>query len=253
MRKGIPVVAAVLLALAVVVPGFAADAQQVPATPSLGAFQAGVVGSDAVGAEGMSATTQGSNWQPGTYCSCSECVFLDIYDPSHTQMAPVGSPWVLGPVYTSTALKSGSLYLITIRGDVSYWGQTGPAPSWASNPLTWTGTPNNPPMFPSPGTANGYTGFDWEYVYAIPYAFTKFPIPAHLPAAGISLDGGLTFADYVPVGGQVYNSGHTYQYVVVGQGKKAGFRTTDTGPTSDNSGQYKICVQLLTPCSQTED
>ena len=254
MRNGTLSLAVVALVLAVAGPGAAAAGQEVTAPPSLGAFQAGVVGSGGSQAGGMDVSSQGSHLSyGGSTCSCSECLYLDIYDPSHTQSAPAGSPWVLGPVYTSGTLLAGSLYLVTVRGDVSYWNQTGPAPSWASNPSTWTGTPGNYPEYPSPGTANGKTGFDWEYVFAVPYTFTTFPIPAHVPAEGISTDGGLTFNDYVPIAGQVYNPNHVYQYVVVGQGKKAGFRTTDTGPTSDNSGQYKICVQLLTACSTSRD
>jgi hypothetical protein len=248
MRRGIISLAVAVVVLVVAGPSFAGGTEQATAAPSLGSFQSGVIGSAASKAGVLSATTQGVNFNPGSYCSCSECLYLDIYDPSHTDSAPVGSPWVLGPVYTTNNLQAGKLYLVTVRGDVSYWSQTGPAPSWASDPGTWTGTPGNPPRYPSPATANGYTGFDWEYVFAVPYPFDDFPVPAHVPAEGISVDGGATFLDYVPVGGQVYHSDHTYQYIVVGQGKKAGFRTTDTGPTSDNSGRYKICVQLLTAC-----
>jgi hypothetical protein len=251
MRNGVLTFVAVgILALAAVSPSYAGEDPEVLVAASLGDLQSRMVGSDAVQTRGMNASAQWYNSNGDL--KCSECFYLDAYDPPHTGSAPTGSPWILGPVFTSGNLTSGKLYLVPIRGAVSYWAQTGPATSWASPPATWTGTLGNPPPYPSPGTANGYTGFDWENVFAIPYAFSDFPIPAHLPAEGISVDGGVTFTDYIPVGGQVYHSNHVSQYLLVGQGKKAGFRITDTGPTSDNSGRYKICLQLLSACGSSD-
>lgn len=183
--------------------------------------------------------------------TCSECMFLDTHDPSHTTNAPVGSPWVIGPVTSANYLASGKWYVITLSGDVSYWAQdTSNSPNWTSNPATWTGTPGNPPKYPSPGTLNGYTGFDWEYIFAVPYPKTYPPpdssFPHHLPVADISLNGTAgPFVDLVPIGGQSYHPDHVYKYFVQGLGKQASFQVLDFGPTSDNSGQYKICIQAV--------
>lgn len=194
----------------------------------------------------------GNSLRPNcTPVPCSECLYLDLYDPSHSTTAPVGSPWVLGPVTSTYYLTSGKWYLITISGDVSYWAQdTSNSPNWTSNPATWTGTPGNPPRYPSPGATNGYTGFDWEYVFAIPYAKTYPPpdssFPHHLLQGGISVNGpGGPFMDLSPIGGQSYHPDHMYKYLVQGMGNRASFESTDTGPTSDNSGRYKICIQVV--------
>jgi hypothetical protein len=174
--------------------------------------------------------------------SCSECFYLDTYNPSHTVTAAPGTPWVLGPVSTSGILVANQWYLITISGDVSFWGQDNTySPNWTYPQSGWSGTPGNPPIYPSPHAVNGYTGFDFEYLFAVPYAHSL----GHLPGNDISLDNGATWADYVPVGGQNYNPAHIYKYLVLGQGKRAKFQTTDTGPTADNSGRYKICVQAV--------
>jgi hypothetical protein len=182
---------------------------------------------------------------------CSECMYLDTHDPAHTTNAPVGSPWVIGPVTSTYYLASDKWYIITISGDVSYWAQdTSNSPNWTSDPSTWTGTPGNPPRYPSPGAMNGYTGFDWEYVFAIPYAKTYPPpdssFPHHLPVFGTSLNGTTgPYVGFVPVGGLTYHPDHVYKYYVQGIGNRASFQATDTGPTSDNTGQYKICIQTV--------
>jgi hypothetical protein len=248
-----PVAIAVVVALGVASPLVAAEN---PAEHSQ--VSSGVAGS-ALGAlqiakpsSGlMLATTQGGTPPNCGELKCSECFFLDVYDPSHTVNAPAGSPWVIGPATSAGYLANGQWYIVTISGDVSYWAQdTSNTPNWTSNPGTWTGTPGNPPRYPSPGTTNGYTGFDWEYIFAVPYTLvypqpdTSFP--HHLPLEGISVNGpGGPFADYVPIGGQSYHPDHVYKYFVQGQGQPISIRTTDTGPTSDNSGQYKICVQAV--------
>lgn len=197
-----------------------------------------------VGRPSMSASGEKIRFSTSTTLTCEECIFLDTYDPSHTTDAPVGSPWVMGPVFSNGVLTAGRPYLVTVSGDVSYW-----AKSWWDGATTVTGTPKASPQYPSPGTTNGETGFDFEDVFAIPYFFNSFPIPAHVPAAGFSTDGGATFFDSVPLGGQTYHSNHIYQYVVIGEGHKFGVERTDGGPTSDNYGQFKICIQYLQPCS----
>jgi hypothetical protein len=191
-------------------------------------------------AAGLNAVSEGA----GTTLSCSECLCLDTYDPTHTDNAPAGNPWVLGPVHTAGILQNGAMYLITVSGDVSYWYQS----VWSGT--TIVGTPGNI-RYPSDGQCDssgthGLSGFDWEYLFAFPG--TSETVPQHLPADVTSLDGGVTYYDPVPLGGQAYSSSHVYQYIVFGQGKQAYFRVTDSGPTSDNWGKYKICIQHLTAC-----
>jgi hypothetical protein len=255
------VVAAAVVALVIGVGAFAADngarqaeqeagASAVAGGPgaALGSVQLGDVNVAAGQAAAVSqaATVSPEYWYGGGGCgaeTCSECLYLDTYDPSHTTNAPTGSFWVIGPVQTANYLVKGQWYLVTVSGDVSYWGQDATfSPNWTFPASGWSGTPGNPPRYPSPNTVNGYTGFDFEYLFAVPYPHV---VDIHLPADDISLDNGATWADYVPVGGQNYNPAHVYKYLVMGQGKQAKFRVTDTGPTADNSGRYKICIQSV--------
>jgi hypothetical protein len=111
-------------------------------------------------------------------------------------------------------------------------------------------------MFLSPAVltgAQGYTGFDWENVFAYPnntHGNFLSGGPLHTVFQGISLDNGITYYDLTPVGGQAYHASHSYQYLVEGQGKLAAFRVTDNGPHSDNYGRFRICVQKLVPCGE---
>lgn len=194
-----------------------------------------------VGRPSMSASTQCIN---PPILTCAECFFIDTFDPAHTTNAPVGDPWVIGPVSSNGILMAGKPYLVTVTGDVSYWMK-----SWWDGATMITGAPGTSPRYPSSSATNGETGYDFEDVFAIPYLFNSYPIPAHVPSAGFSTDGGATFFDSVPLGGQTYHSDHVYQYVVIGQGQRLLVRRTDGGPTTDNYGQFKICVQYLKPCN----
>ena len=259
MRKRESGLARAVLAVAIVV-GFASaaslfgadnPAEHSPVATATVGSELGALQTAIPGGHSMQASTEGVRTPSCGVETCSECIFLDTHDSSHTTNAPVGSPWVVGPVTTANYLASGQWYVITVSGDVSYWAQdTSNSPNWTSNPATWTGTPGNSPAYPSPGTLNGYTGFDWEYIFAIPYSKTYPPpdssFPHHLPIADVSLNGpGGPFVDLVPIGGQTYHPDHVYKYFVQGLGQQASFEVTDSGPTSDNSGKYKICIQAV--------
>ena len=200
-----------------------------------------------LGAQGsMSATIQGGSGSPngdknakGGSCSCSECIFLDTYDPNNT---PPGE----FVVHTTTTLQAGTPYLVTIEGTNTVWPQSyfvapGQGPVEAA------------PEYPSPGAQNWAAFADWEYLFAYYKPTTPpMPLPAHVIFQGISVDGGLTYNDLTPLGGQSYHPDHIYQYLVEGQGSQLFIRRHDY-PTDDNSGQFRICVQKLNPCGSIKD
>lgn len=205
-------------------------------------------GKTLIGAQGsMSATTQGGSGSPngdtnsarGT-CSCAECIYLDTYDPTN----PPSGNLIAS---TTTTLQKGVPYLITIKGTYSVWAVSW----WVGN---GQGASEAAPQYPSPGTTNGRVAADWEYLFAWykPTTPAISPLPVHVPYQGISLDGGITYNDYVPLGGQFYSPTHTYQYLVEGQGSPAFFKKNDY-PTSDNYGRFRICVQKLNPCGSIKD
>ena len=184
--------------------------------------------------------------------TCSKCVFIDLYDGAHTTDAPAGSPWILPDINGGKGVSVGTLvkgqtYLVTITGWVSYWFKS----LWDANP--GVGFPVAPPKYfsdapgaPSPANQTK-TGYDWECLFAYPQ-FAGVPVvsvPLHFPQSRVSLDGGTTFFDPVPLGGQACAPDHTYRYLLVGKGAPAFFRIRDTGPTYDNYGKYKICVQSV--------
>jgi hypothetical protein len=119
---------------------------------------------------------------------------------------------------------------------------------------TKIGNPGAAPMFLSPAVPTGdqgYTGFDWEYVFAYPndsHGNFLSGGPLHTIFQGISVDNGATYNDLTPLGGQMYHAAHSYQYVVEGHGTYAAFRIMDNGPHSDNYGRFHICIQKLVPC-----
>ena len=261
MRRFPPILAifipALLVAVAFTAPAvLAADppSEHSPVTSNAPGSELGALQTDLPPSPAMRMSAEPLGLRASALCTtlpCSECIYLDTHDPSHTTNAPQGSPWVIGPVTSAYYLAAGKWYVITISGDVSYWAQdTSNSPNWTSDPATWTGTPGNPPKYPSSGALNGNTGFDWEYIFAIPYSKTYPPpdssFPHHLPVFGVSLSGvGGPFVDFVPIGGQAYHPDHVYKYFVQGLGNRASFEATDTGPTSDNSGMYKICIQAV--------
>lgn len=171
---------------------------------------------------------------------CEECMYVDTYNPAD----PTNQ--VTDREFTTGILKAGALYEVVISGTASYW-----------SPAVWTapeGTPEAAPMFPSlAGAMTGPAGVDWEYLYAYPTAAFTGSFPFHYQYGLISLDGGATFFDNVPVDGQTYQSSHEYRYVVVGQGMKAGFERIDQGPTHDNYGRFLVCVHEISVCNKKDD
>jgi hypothetical protein len=184
--------------------------------------------------------------------TCSTCVYIDIFDPAHTTAAPEGSPWILpningGKGVSVGKLVAGQIYLVTIKGRVSYWFKS----LW--DECGCTGDAHTPPIFYSdapgapPQADQTVTGYDWGCLFAHP-AFEgapKLALPLAYPSRRISIDGGVTYRDLVQLGGLSCSPDHTYWHVVVGRGQEAFFRITDTGPTYDNYGKYQICVQKV--------
>jgi hypothetical protein len=181
---------------------------------------------------------------------CSECIWLDSYNPVNSYKVGVPGSNVVNVSRTAGILAQGVPYVITITGTASYWA----VETWES---TMIGSPGTAPMFLSPAvpTADqGYTGFDWEYNFGYPndtHGNFLSSGAIHAVVQGISLDNGATYLDRVPLGGQTYHGGHSYQYLVEGKGKQAAFRITDNGPHSDNYGRYKICIQKLVACGES--
>ena len=207
-------------------------AAAVPASAQIHEFERKLVGAQ----KGMTATTQGGSrgGDTGTSCSCSECIYLDTYDPNNT---PPGDLIA----HTTTTLQSGVPYLVTVKGTYAVW----PLSWWIGN---GQGAVEPAPEFPSPGGANGRVVADFEYLFGWYAPTPVLSLPMHLPFQGVSVDGGVTYNDLTPLAGQIYNPNHVYQYVIVGQGSQAFFKKHDY-PTNDNYGQFKICVQKLVPCS----
>ena len=185
--------------------------------------------------------------------TCSKCVYIDLYDGANTTAAPAGSEWILpninnGKGVSVGTLTNGQTYLVTVTGWVSYWFKS----LWD----TYTpaaGNPVQPPKYYSdaPGAPSQInqtmTGYDWQCLFAYP----RFPgapvlaLPSTYSSNRVSIDGGVTYADLVQLGGLSCSPDHTYRYLIVGKGLPSYFRITDTGPTFDNYGKYKICVQAV--------
>lgn len=183
---------------------------------------------------------------PSCVVLCSECLWLDSYNSADTYDPGIPGSEVINTVSTSTILSTGDLYLIIISGTVSYWGS-----SYYTDP---TGFPELEAMYDSPhAPQTGFVAADWEYLFAFPNrGHGDFLAGGALHEgawANTSLDGGVTFLQFVPANFSAYSLAHTYQYLVTGRGAKAVFRLTDSGPHSDNHGRYKICIQRLAVCN----
>ncbi len=211
-------------------------------------------------APATAATAHGDDDGDNGQTTCSKCVFIDLYDGAHTTDAPPGSPWVLpdingGRGVSVGTLVSGQTYLVTVTGYVSYWFKS----VWDANGSV--GFPAAPPKYlsdgpgaPSPANQTK-TGYDWECLFSYPQ-FPGVPVlsvPLHFPQNRVSLDGGTTFFDPVPLGGQACAPDHAYRYLLVGKGKPAFLRIRDTGPTADNYGKYRICVQSVCGSGDEDD
>jgi hypothetical protein len=190
--------------------------------------------------------------------TCSTCVFIDLFDGAHTTEAPVGSPWILPNINGGRGVSVGRLtkdqaYLVTVNGWVSYWFR------YMWDDYGSFGIPAQPPMYlsnapgaPAPAEQT-QAGYDWHCLFAypkVPHA-SQLNLPAPYPSSRISIDGGITYGDFVQLGGLQCSPDHTYRYLIVGKGQEAFFRITDTGPTYDNYGKYKICVQAV--CCASDD
>ena len=190
--------------------------------------------------------------------TCSKCVYIDLFDGANTTAAPDGFPWILpningGKGVSVGTLVNGQTYLVTVSGWVSYWFKS----LWDAYPSA--GIPADPPKYYSdaPGAPlqadQTKTGYDWRCLFAYPQ-FPGAPVlalPSSYHSDRVSLDGGVTYVELDPLGGMVCAPDHTYRFLIVGQGKTAYFRITDTGPTYDNYGKYKICVQAV--CCNSDD
>jgi len=210
-------------------------------------------------ATSLAAAGDGKSREP--LCSdttCSTFVYIDLFDAAHTTNAPTGSPWILpntnnGKGVSVGRLINGQTYLVTVSGWVSYWFK------YMWDDYGTFGIPIQPPLYYSSATGapshaeQTQAGYDWHCLFAYP----KFPgapavnLPAPYASSRVSLDGGQTYGDLVQLGGLQCSPDHTYRYLVVGQGQEGFFRISDTGPTHDNYGKYRICVQAV--CCASED
>ena len=211
-------------------------------------------------AVGTSLAAAGSDREP--YCSdttCSTCVYIDIFDGAHKTNAPAGSPWVLpnrnnGRGVSVGRLLKGQTYLVTVTGWVSYWFKGW----WEYYPTV--GIPAQPPKYYSTGTGapsttrQTQTGYDWMCLFAYPQCPgtpSSMNLPATYPSSRLSLDGGQTYTDMMQILGAGCSPDHTYRFLIAGKGEEGFFRISDTGPTFDNYGKYKICVRAV--CCDSED
>lgn len=167
-------------------------------------------------------------------------MFIDTYNPADP------TNHVTDTKFTTGVLKAGTLYEVVISGTASYW-----------DPSVWyapQGAFEAAPTFPSlAGAMTGPVGIDWEYLFGYPDNTISISFPFHYQYGLISLDGGATWFDNVPIDGQTYQASHEYRYVVVGQGQKVGFQRIDQGPSHDNYGRFKVCVHAISVCNQRDD
>lgn len=179
----------------------------------------------------------------------NQTVMLD----THVQ----GSAAAAGPVSTAGSLVTGAHYYVTVAGTMSIWGAT----QWSASG-TQCGASEELPMFPSPGTVNGPTGWDAETVFAVPpgvnfYNFSclssqiPFQSTVHSPGGfQLSVSGVDGFSHVAPLGGErsTPTANHTYTYVVTGDGQPASFRFVDE-PVSDDYGVFMIKVLTAAECA----
>ncbi|HEY5194026.1 MAG TPA: hypothetical protein VIJ39_09185 [Solirubrobacteraceae bacterium] len=168
-----------------------------------------------------------------------------------------GSAAAAGPVSTATPLVAGAHYDVIVAGTMSIWA----ASQWSA-PGTQCGASEELPMFPSPETVNGPTGWDAETVFAVPpgvdfYNFSCEPsqIPfqstKHSPGGfQVSVSGAKGFSHVAPLGGErsTPTVDHTYTYGVTGAGQPASFRFVDE-PVADDYGVFMIKVLTAAECS----
>lgn len=145
-------------------------------------------------------------------------------------------------VVTGPVLQNGQHYTITIVGSFSYWF----ANDWQTYGACNGSTPENMPVFTSPGTTNGKVGHDAAWHFAGPkggLSDCNGTFPRATSTLGISLDGGATTSDLgVDDPGTAPNPSHTYHHSVVGQGKTVVF-SFDDEKTVDNYGIIKFTIE----------
>lgn len=179
--------------------------------------------------------------------------FEDLHSENYT--TELVESFFYDPYYalatSATTLHQGSTYTIIITGTFSWWSPT----MWG----TWTGsgpanlcegTPEQSPMFQSPGRANGPASSDAEYLYAYPkyHWYGVYTCKTGALRLGrsssvlMSVDGGRSFAHITPVDGRS-NQSHVYQYHLVGRGYPLQVKIEDVLYT-DNNGMLRIDIEV---------
>jgi hypothetical protein len=160
----------------------------------------------------------------------SEVIELDMHMPDG------GTASVTGPV-----LEAGKSYRVIIAGTYSIWGES----MWDGDHCK--GAPEAAPVFPSPGSDNGWVGIDPEFYFGIPSgsALCSEDIPRGSGGVEANFDGGNDWDDLDPVTPtDLPRADHTYEYRVEGQGHALRFRREDS-PSSDNYGVLRITIEEL--------
>jgi hypothetical protein len=141
---------------------------------------------------------------------------------------------------TQSALVSGVVYSVQIRGTISKWSPQAMASLCA-------GTPDSAPQFPSSGVT-GPASVDAEWVWAWPKMSPSLcpheKSTASPPVAERSVLMSLTSAKPTPLPQPTESgmtSNHIYTYKIVGQGAPAVFVVNDRR-YKDNYGQFQITV-----------
>ncbi|MEO8458156.1 MAG: hypothetical protein ABI559_10120 [Chloroflexota bacterium] len=167
---------------------------------------------------------------------------LDTYRADNT------NAYVTGP-----QLTAGQHYTVTITGTYSYWF----ANDWESQGVCTGETPEDMPMFLTPGVTDGKVGDDAAWHFAGPKAPLSDCDATVQHDFAVSLDGGNQIIR-VPAtdAGTEPNPGHVYHYDVVGQDQPVVFFVLDS-KRIDNYGVLKITVEPAatptpTPAPQTE-
>lgn len=139
---------------------------------------------------------------------------------------------------TGPVLEDGVAYQVEVQGTYSIWGST----LWSAG--SCGGAPEDEPMFPSPGGANGTVGVDAGFYFAVPdgSALCSGPVPRASNSLDFSVDGGATYADPEPIGAPTApDPDHTYRFALVGQGLPVQVKREDS-PSDDNYGRLQLEV-----------
>ncbi len=163
-------------------------------------------------------------------CSSARAQINISYDTYNSNDA------VVEHYFDTNGLALGTVYNMSVLGTYSIW-----QPSYWSAPC---GAPESAPMYPSPvGFGTGTVGFDFEFGFAYPNSSpcSGASFPDQTNRMEISLDGGATW--FHPSTSTAYNSGHSYQYTVTGEGYPLGIR--QVSPL--NSDDYGMLEFQLTP------